>query len=81
MASATRSFILPVGFSLSSFSRMRAPFLDTILRKANKEVFPMQSRMFLGRLLMAPFFLLRSRRVELCQRQRGNFIASPGIAC
>src|SRR5437588_755288 len=29
MASAIRSFMLPVGFSLSSFKRMRAPFAGT----------------------------------------------------
>ena len=45
MASAIRSFMLPVGFSFSSFSRMRAPFPGTILRNAISEVLPMQSRM------------------------------------
>jgi hypothetical protein len=44
MASAMRSFMLPVGFSLSSFSRMREPFSGTMWRKANKEVLPMQCR-------------------------------------
>ena len=45
MASAIRSFMLPVGFSFSSFSRMREPFSGTMLRKANREVLPMQCRM------------------------------------
>src|SRR5438093_5505377 len=59
MASAIRSFMLPVGFSLSSFSRMRAPFLGTILRKANKEVLPMQCRMSGGNsfMLLVPFLM------------------------
>jgi hypothetical protein len=37
--------MLPVGFSLSSFNRMRAPFRGTIFRKATRDVLPMQSRM------------------------------------
>jgi hypothetical protein len=41
MASAIRSFMLPVGFSFSSFSKMREPFSGTMLRKANNEVLPM----------------------------------------
>ena len=45
MASAIRSFMLPVGFSLSNFSRMRDPFSGTILRKANIAVSPMHCRM------------------------------------
>ena len=45
MASAIRSFMLPVGFSLSSFSRMRAPFSGTMWRRATSEVLPMQCRM------------------------------------
>jgi hypothetical protein len=45
MASAIRSFMLPVGFSFSSFSKMREPFSGTMLRKANNEVLPMQCRM------------------------------------
>jgi hypothetical protein len=45
MASAMRSFMLPVGFSFSSFSRMREPFLGRMLRKATNEVLPMQCRM------------------------------------
>jgi hypothetical protein len=49
MASAIRSFMLPVGFSFSSFSRMRAPFPGTTLRKANKDVLPMRSRMLMRR--------------------------------
>ena len=36
MASAMRSFMLPVGFSLSSLSRMRAPFPGTTWRRGNK---------------------------------------------
>src|SRR5258708_5478399 len=38
--------MLSVGFSLSSCSRMRVPFRGTTLRKASREVLPMQSRMF-----------------------------------
>jgi hypothetical protein len=50
--------MLPVGFSLSSFSRMRAPFPGTTWRKANKEVLPMQSRMSRGNsFMMAVTFL------------------------
>jgi hypothetical protein len=48
MASAIRSFMLPVGFSFSSFSRMRAPFPGTMLRRANKDVLPMHCRMSRG---------------------------------
>jgi len=54
MASAIRSFMLPVGFSSSSFSRMRAPFPGTMLRKGNKEVLPMQCRMSRGNSFMTP---------------------------
>src|SRR6185369_4755185 len=46
MASAIRSFMLPVGFSLSSFSRIRTPLPGRMLRKAIKEVLPMQCRIF-----------------------------------
>ena len=46
MASAIRSFMLPVGFSLSSFKRMRAPFAGTTRRKGINAVFPIRSRMF-----------------------------------
>ena len=46
--------MLPVGFSLSSFSRMREPFFGTMLRKANKEVLPMQRRIFRGNSFMMP---------------------------
>src|SRR6516165_4924744 len=45
MASAMRSFMLPVGFSLSSFSNMRAPFAGPIWRRGCKEVSPMRSKM------------------------------------
>jgi hypothetical protein len=54
MARAMRSFMLPVGFSLSSFSRMRAPLLGTMLRKANKVVLPMHCRMWRGNSFMMP---------------------------
>jgi len=40
--------MLPEGFSLSSFSRMREPFRATILCKGTKEVLPMQCRIFCG---------------------------------
>jgi hypothetical protein len=52
MASAIRSFMLPVGFSLSSFTRMREPFVGTMLRKGNNEVLPMHCRMSRFNLLM-----------------------------
>jgi hypothetical protein len=44
MASAIRSFMLPVGFSLSIFRKMREPFRGTILRRGIREVFPMHWR-------------------------------------
>ena len=48
MASAIRSFMLPVGFSLSSFSRMRAPFAGTMWRNGSSEVLPMRSRIIVA---------------------------------
>ena len=48
MASAIRSFMLPVGFSFSSFSRMRAPLAGRIWRRAIRDVLPMRSRMVRG---------------------------------
>src|SRR5262245_39090697 len=48
MASAIRSFMLPVGFSFSSFTRMRALFLGRTLRRGSKRVLPMHCRMFCG---------------------------------
>ena len=45
MARAMRSFMLPVGFSLSILRRMREPFEGTILRKGRSEVLPMRWRM------------------------------------
>src|SRR3954466_2952680 len=47
MASAIRSFILPVGFSLSIFNKIRAPFFGTIRRNARSEVLPIQERISL----------------------------------
>src|SRR5262245_40539135 len=44
MASAIRSFMLPVGFSLSIFRRIREPLLGTICRNGSKVVLPMQSK-------------------------------------
>jgi len=46
MASAILSFMLPVGFSFSNFSRMRAPFSGTMFRSAISAVLPIRSRMF-----------------------------------
>jgi hypothetical protein len=37
--------MLPVGFSLSSFSRMRAPLAGVIWRSGMSAVLPMRSRM------------------------------------
>src|SRR5262245_955961 len=51
MASAIRSFILPVGCSLSIFSRRRAPFAGTTRLNGTRGVSPMQSRMFIALLL------------------------------
>jgi len=48
IASAMRSFILPVGFSLSTFTRIRAPFFGTMWRRANIAVLPMHCRMSRG---------------------------------
>src|SRR5690349_10401751 len=39
--------MLPVGFSLSSFSRMRQSFAARMLRRGRREVFPMHSKMLL----------------------------------
>ncbi len=44
--SAMRSFMLPVGFSFSSFSRMREPFVGTMLRYRLKFKFTRPDRSF-----------------------------------
>ena len=85
MASAMRSFMLPVGFSLSSFSRMREPFPGLTLRKASKEVLPMQCRMSGGNLFMMPvtFVWLDSTRHDFrallpnLSRQKGARMGRP----
>jgi hypothetical protein len=70
MASATRSFMLPVGFSLSSFSRMRAPFAGTIFRNRSKEVLPMQCRMSRGRSVGVDVSISSLLATEECARSR-----------
>src|SRR5882757_10147145 len=46
MASAIRSFMLPVGFSDSSFSRIRDPFPAVTVRNRTSPVFPIRSSTF-----------------------------------
>ena len=48
MASAIRSFMLPVGFSLSILSRTRAPFAGAMRVSGTRDVLPMQCRMVRG---------------------------------
>ena len=53
IANAMRSFMLPVGFSLSTFNRMRDPFAGTMCRRAIMEVLPMRSRIVMMRTIAA----------------------------
>jgi hypothetical protein len=49
MARAILSFMLPVGFVLSTLTKMRAPFGGTTLRSSKRGVFPIVSRIVFGR--------------------------------
>ena len=64
MASAMRSFMLPVGFALSSFSRMRAPLAGKMLPSSSSGVPPIQSRI--------PVFNGYIRLLPMCRGKTRN---------
>src|SRR5437763_136366 len=79
MASAMRSFMLPVGFSFSNFNRMRTPILGVIFRKGSKEVLPMQHRMSRGGSFMTGYWM--TNHEQSTRPSRSACDGDRGIRC